>query len=369
MTTIFVTLIGIILSLAILSSEYFVRIEWIYPYFLLVTGFRNEAKEAWLKTAQVDTRIIYKPNPVPEILAEDYSFDAIKVASSNFRYPVVVRGLFKNTTALSKWKDPDYLPEKLGPFQIPIVKDGRVGTLQNDRELVDFGDAFKEMLATKHSKEYIFFPVKSRFTFKGSVEGNDQRLQLAVDRTVSQDLDLDRIWRGFGSSSHTTFVGSQFVIGKSTEEFTNETTGSDWHCAGGNNWFIQAAGKKMWEFIEPKYSPYMIPLKGGVFNMWTGNPDMAIAQKHLPRRSTILEEGDLLYNPDWAWHKVTNFGGLSIGIPIRERNASLVVRNNPIFTAIVASNLVSNILSAKLGFEVGFGGFPAAATRGTEQDN
>ena len=40
--------------------------------------------------------------------------------------------------------------------------------------------------------------------------------------------------------------------------------------------------------------------------MWTGNPNMATLEKHIPRRSTILEEGDMLYNPDWAWHKVTS---------------------------------------------------------------
>ena len=38
--------------------------------------------------------------------------------------------------------------------------------------------------------------------------------------------------------------------------------------------------------------------------MWTGNPDMAIAQQHIPRSRAILEEGGLLYNPDWMWHKV-----------------------------------------------------------------
>lgn len=122
------------------------------------------------------------------------------------------------------------------------------------------------MLNSESSTQYIFFPVKSRFTFNGSKEGNDQSLQVcappsplslhhhlcflsfrlyiltliheqeAVNRVVIKDLELDRIWRGFGSPSHLTFAGAQFVIGKSTENFTKETTGSDWHCAGGNNW-------------------------------------------------------------------------------------------------------------------------------------
>jgi ribosomal protein L16 Arg81 hydroxylase len=50
----------------------------------------------------------------------------------------------------------------------------------------------------------------------------------------------------------------------------------------------------------------MSPLKGGFFNMWTGNKGMAAAQRHIPTRFVVLEEGDLLYNPDWTWHKVTS---------------------------------------------------------------
>jgi len=68
--------------------------------------------------------------------------------------------------------------------------------------------------------------------------------------------------------------------------------------------FIQVAGTKYWEFVEPKYSPYLAPLKGGAANMWTGNKNMADIQKHIPRWTVTLESGDLLYNPDWMWHKI-----------------------------------------------------------------
>ena len=38
------------------------------------------------------------------------------------------------------------------------------------------------MTASEYTKSYIFFPVKSRFTFNGSAQGNDERLQ--VDAVV-----------------------------------------------------------------------------------------------------------------------------------------------------------------------------------------
>lgn len=272
----------------------------LYPYLLLWTPFREDNRLAWLTHVPLDTRIIRPARPVIEIMAKDYSFEAIRIASQDFQLPVIVRGLFKNSVAVKTWKTEERLIEFLGDFSIPVVRNAVVGTLQDHREIVRFDDAFREMLALTKSKEYLFFPVKSRFTFNGSEAGSAQKLQEAVDDVCNRDLNFDLIWPGFGQKHHSTFAGSQFVIGKSTADFTNETTGSDWHCAIGNNWFILAAGRKRWDFVEPKYSHFMSPLKGGMFNMWTGNSQRtASILKHVPSWTTIMEEGDMLYNPDW----------------------------------------------------------------------
>lgn len=338
-------------------------ITTLYPYLLLVSPFREENRLAWLSYVPLETRIIRPPKQVPEILAKDYSFEAIRIASRDFRIPVIVRGLFKESVAVKTWKSPERLASKLGDFNIPVVRNAVVGTLQDQREIVRFDDSYRELLSLNYSKEYLFFPVKSRFTFNGSEAGSVAKLQQAVDEVCAEDFNFDLIWPGFGSKTHTTFAGAQFVIGKSTTEFTNKTTGSDWHCAIGNNWFILAAGRKKWDFVEPKYSHFMSPLKGGMFNMWTGNSQRtASIEKHIPTWTVVMEEGDLLYNPDWMWHKVTNFGGLSIGVPIREKNVSLSFRNNPYFSSIVFMNL------ALAKFNTSLGGFPPPSAA-TEQDN
>jgi hypothetical protein len=62
------------------------------------------------------------------------------------------------------------------------------------------------------------------------------------------------------------------------------------------------------------------------------------------------------------WHKITNYGGLSIGIPIRERNFTLSIQNNWYFTSIV----VLNVLLPKIGLSLG--GYPPPS-KATEQDN
>ena len=152
-----------------------------------------------------------------------------------------------------------------------------------------FGDAYSEILRDEKSKLYLFFPVKSRFSFNHSELGALEVMQDEINDVVHQDLDLDRIWKGFGKkSTHKTFYGSQLIIGRGTNS-TKTTTGTGWHCAAGNNWFIQVHntlvlqfdfaliqvimyttmmliitsnhemctqvfGTKRWYFMDPKYS-------------------------------------------------------------------------------------------------------------------
>jgi hypothetical protein len=112
------------------------KLTWILPYALLLSPFREELHQLWQKHAVLDTRIIYPAHHIPEILAQDYSYEAIRKASDNFRHPVVVRGLFNNSRAVELWGTKDYLPSVFKDFDIPIVRNATVGTLQDDRVLV-----------------------------------------------------------------------------------------------------------------------------------------------------------------------------------------------------------------------------------------
>jgi hypothetical protein len=128
----------------------------------------------------------------------------------------------------------------------------------------------------------------------GSKEGNSASLSDTVDQVVAEDLELDKLAPGFGvKKTHILFQGSQLIIGKSADD-KKERTGSDFHCAAGNNYFVQVVGTKKWEFIAPEYSPFMSPLKGGIFNMWNGNPDMEDLQHYIPSMETTLYAGDML---------------------------------------------------------------------------
>jgi len=288
----------------------------------------------------------------------------MSLATDNFRRPAVIRGLFNSSRAVQNWEDREYLATAFESIYIPVVRDGSLGTLQDDREIELFSTSFQRIFDSEYSKEYLFFPAKSRFTFKGVGAEEAQRLEERGNQIVKSDLDLNLIRPGLGDSGDSQFVTAQFVIGKAPHDPKILPTGSDFHCAGANNWFIQVVGRKRWEFIMPEYSAYAWPLKGGLLNFWTGNKHMDEMSRHVPTEFVDLEPGDVLLNPPWQWHKITNYGGLSIGVPIREKNPFNTLVNNPYFAIITACN----VILSKLGFSNGTGGLPPPSMA-TEHDN
>ncbi|CAM9515068.1 unnamed protein product, partial [Ectocarpus fasciculatus] len=272
------------------------------------------------------------PIHVPTIDAKDYSFESIRRATDNFRYPAVVRGLFNGAPAMEKWKDVNYLNSKIGHFTVPVVKKAVYGTLQNDRGIMPFSEAHTDIMTNEDSKMYLFFPVQSRTNFNGSDLGQAEKLKKAINDLVREDLQLSsKIWNGFGSENHKNYFGAQLIIGRGTND-TESTTGTGWHCAVGNNWFAQVVGKKRWYFIDPVHSSLLSPLRGGKVNMQTSNRNMADLHPHIPMRYADVGAGDLLYNPDWEWHTIKNYEGLSIASPIREFNLTLSLQNNMQYT-------------------------------------
>mmetsp|Transcript_1477 Transcript_1477/g.2426 ORF Transcript_1477/g.2426 Transcript_1477/m.2426 type:complete len:359 (+) Transcript_1477:42-1118(+) len=325
--------------------------SYMYPNFLLFTSMRKEAKAIWPEVLKFGEEKI-EPTHVPIIEAADYSMEALRKATKNWRSPAIVRGLFSGSPATSKWDQEGYLSSKIGDFKIPVVRDAVYGTLQNDRAVIPFRDAYSEILSDENSKVYMFFPVKSRFSFNHSDVGSLEELQSRINQVVLEDLEIDtRIWHGFGTDKHANYFGSQLIIGRGSND-TASTTGTGWHCAAGNNWFVQVKGRKRWFFMDPVHSAYMHPLRGGKVNMMTSTLKMSHYQQFLPIEYADISEGDLLYNPDWQWHTIRNYEGLSIGVPIREFNVTLSFANNFQYTTIVAINKILE----KFGLDIG--GYP-----------
>lgn len=326
-------LIGILAIYSFRNSNYF------YPYVLLFTGYREHAKSVWTNLSKIDTKIIYPKQHIAIIDSENYSYNLLKKTSNYWREPVVVRGLFKNTIAIKKWNDPDYLPSIIGDVEISIIDDAFYKSQQKNRSMQKFNEAFYDVIKNNNSKKYLFFPTKARtYLYKISKE-KYKELENKVNNLILKDLEVNKIlWKDFGTKKHRQFVGSQFIIGRGIND-SDQTTGSGWHCAIGNNWFVQVIGRKRWYFLDPKYTYLLTPMRAANVAFMTANSNLIKLQKHLPVKYVDLEAGDLLYNPDWQWHSIKNYNDLTIGIPIRELNISLSIRNNLIFSMIVINNI------------------------------
>lgn len=120
---------------------------FIIPNALLFTSFRSLTFSKWSEAIKINTAITRTPAHVPIIFAKDYTFDVLRVATENFRYPAVVRGLFSDTPAAKKWVQPGYLSELLGDFDIPVIansiKTNSSAHMQNHRVLRKFGPAYE----------------------------------------------------------------------------------------------------------------------------------------------------------------------------------------------------------------------------------
>ena len=218
-------------------------LSYMYANFLLFTPYREETRTAW-KNVLKWTDKTYEPVHVPTIEYADFTMEKMKDLTKGWRSPAVIRGMFKGTPAFDKWGVDGYLSSKIGEFMIPVVRNARYNTLQNDRAVISFKEAFTEIVNDPDSKLYMFFPVKSRFSFNHSELGTLEILQSRINEVVLEDLEIHkRVWPGFGTNQHSTYFGSQLIIGQGSND-VKETTGTGWHCAAGNNWFVQVSSQQ-----------------------------------------------------------------------------------------------------------------------------
>jgi hypothetical protein len=218
-------------------------LTFILPNLLLFTPFREATRTLWNHLVFIDKTKPIEPRHVPTLTVEEYNYESLKKATENFRYPAVIKGLFKGAKAMKKWPTKEYFPSRIGDFKIPVVHNALVGKVQNNRSVMAFKDAFADIMEDPQSKTYLFFPVQSRFNFNGSDLGSIKVLQSEINNIVREDLELDRIWPGFGTEAHSSYYGSQLIIGRGMND-SDATTGTGWHCAAGNNWFAQVRKEK-----------------------------------------------------------------------------------------------------------------------------
>jgi hypothetical protein len=167
----------------------------------------------------------------------------------------------------------------------------------------------------------------------------DTALDAALAKLVSADLDLPRI----GGSWHKGIANSallQLWIGAGD---AGGTQGTGLHCDICNNFIVQLAGSKYWEFMHPKYSALLRPtMRRGKTAIsgtdWTAKENI---KPFIERFTATIEAGDFMYNPDWYWHTVENKPGFAMAVVARECNVTNFFAANPVFSGLILTNHVA----------------------------
>ena len=118
--------------------------------------------------------------------------------------------------------------------------------------------------------------------------------------------------------------------------------------------FRQISGQKRWTALAPsatKYlCPYFVPGSAVVKPcVQDFEPELRDAWfKRLPRMETILNPGDVIYNPPWGWHDVISVGANTTQASVAGRIVNFVTsfRESPVRSFGV---LLNNIKSRLLG--------------------
>lgn len=278
---------------------------------------RNEKKrsslKSWIRSAQQRNHdaILHKLSQVKkqgEFLQIEQRSD---ITPSEFinnylnqARPLVLRGAARDWECCKTWT-PQFFADKCGDDRVILIND-HIATDESVEDEISLREIIAN-LGTPKAKYARFVPILNNHPelFK------DFDVQWLADR-IDKNGKV-RLWneggKGKALRSHL-FIGSK----------NNKT---EVHCALTNNFFINVYGRKRWFIFAPSFNPLVyspINWGPGVFGSEVSPTDPDFKKhplwKYVDIYEVVLEPGDILFNPPFWWHHVTNFSD-SIAIGIR----------------------------------------------------
>jgi hypothetical protein len=237
--------------------------------------------------------------------------------------PVVLEGAALAWPALEKWT-PEFLNQLCGRDEVAVL-DGRNWTANRD--------AGREAVSTSESVVQIQELLKNT-SGGGAWYGAFLEL-LNKYPQLRNDLDLTFVER-YGDTNQRlpwqrNILAKMYVGGPGTA--------TSFHCAAVSNLFMQAYGRKKWVLIAPQYTPFMYPAANRGVN-WQSRVDFRAPDyskcplyRFVDRYETVLEPGDVLWNPPFVWHGVENLTE-SIAVSLWWMNFTRAFRNNFLLSAL-----------------------------------
>jgi hypothetical protein len=261
------------------------------------------------------------PLELPSVSTEEFNKKDFDYWKRHIGKPLVVKGYVKNEPILDLMSE-EQLVENYGDQEVKCIKiilnpeEEKMSTVGQNLSTVS--TSLREYLT---SDDFAGYYINNYY---GVIEEDD-----FLEKSKGHEIN--------------TLMGKEHVLAQWFISRKDMASGSTLHCAGADNIFLNITGRKEWYFIDPSYTPIMQPAmsKFGSFCVselqdhveWEDfyaeftkiYPDM----KHVPIYKTVLEEGDMLYNPSWWWHRVRNLSPLNIGCATRFVEDRIAFVNSP----------------------------------------
>lgn len=269
------------------------------------------------------------PTQIPTIAMKALTKEKFIALSENFTRPIVVKGFLKECPAVQKW-NLDFFAKKYGDVDLPVIQDG---SIEGHKKYIGSYGAYGHQYIKM--KDFIESVKKGKKQYINNVS----RI-FGLHPELLDDMELEKIQKYTGEDiKNEIHITNIFIGGKGT--------GTSLHCAFTGNFFYNIKGNKKWYLIDPKYTKYMLPQLSRTGLFAVSRLDICGAKKgdyvlNIPRYEVVLDEGDLLFNPPWWWHAVSNNSEYTIACANRFKKTTSALKNNFLFTLIFASHPIAN---------------------------
>lgn len=257
--------------------------------------------------------------------------------------PVVLEGAAASWAAITKWT-PAYLESICGDDEIAVL-DGVHWRVNRDEGA--------EVVSTAENRirlrELLQPGTRDAGWYGAFLEVLDSHADLRAD------LDLSFV-RRYGHTRRL-IPWQQRLLAKMY--IGGPGTATSLHCAGVSNLYVQISGRKKWVLIPARFTPYMYLAFSKGLN-WQSrvdfrNPDYESCPlyRYVDRYETVLEPGDVLWNPPFVWHGVANLTE-TIAVSLWWFNVTRAFRNSFMLSALSLC-AQPNPIAMQLGLSSGEG--------------
>lgn len=253
--------------------------------------------------------------------------------------PVVLEGIAAEWPAVKKWSF-EYLLQRCGQDRIDVLN-GHNWKVQASpgADAVDASERGMKMAELLNGA-------------RGGSGWYGSFLEL-LDKYADMRADIDwTLVRDYGGTSmrlpwQRNIMAKMYVGGPMTS--------TSFHCAPVMNLYLQAYGRKRWVLVAPRFAPFMYAALSKGLN-WQSRVDFrdpdyteAPLYRYVDRYETVLEPGDVLWNPPWVWHGVQNLTE-SIAVSMWWVNVTRSFANNAAWTPLAFLGRPNPVL-LQLGLE------------------